>query len=282
MLKRILLPLDPSPYTDCATAFAISLAKIYGAEITGLVVLDIPGIKASTGPLPPGVGFYAKGLEHSKIERAQVHIQNLLSKFKSKCEEAGVKHRESNAQGSPSERISEFSKFYDIVITGIKNKFQFETSEELENTLDSFLDKSVTPIIAVPEEFSNFHSSSNVFKVMIAYNGSLPATRALQNFAKLNFPKEIEATVFISDEDTEQAEAMFENVREYLTAHNITHIHKLVTTEDKISVFTNKLLDEYDIVVLGAHSKIGIFDFLVGSLARHLINENKTMLFLSE
>ncbi len=282
MLKRILLPLDPSPYTECATAFAISLAKIYGAEITGLVVLDIPGINASTGPLPPGVSFYAKELEHTKIDRAKVHIQNLLSKFKSKCDEAGVKHRESNAQGSPSERICEFSKFYDILITGINNQFQFETHEELENTLDSILDKSVTPIIAVPEKFSNFHSSSNVFKVMIAYNGSLPATRALHDFAQLNFPKEIEATVFISDEDSEQAEAMFENVSEYLKAHNITHIHKLLTPEDKISAFNSKLLEEYDMVVLGAHSKIGIFDFLVGSLARHLINENKAMLFLSE
>jgi nucleotide-binding universal stress UspA family protein len=282
MLKKILLPLDPSPYTECATDFAISLAKIYDAEITGLVILDIEGIKSAVGPIPPGAGFYAKELENTKIDTAKVHIQNLLSTFKSKCDAAGVRHKESNAQGSPSKRIAELSPYYDLIVTGIKNQYHFETSDKFTNTIDSLLGKIAVPVIACPDKYSEFNSDSEVFKVIIAYNGSLQSIRAMQNFAKLDFPKEIDATVFISSDDDINAENMFQNIKSYLNAHKIKKVNKLITSKDKISVFNEELLNSYDIIVLGVHSRSGIFEFLIGSLTKHLIDEDKTMLFLSE
>jgi len=56
MIKRILLPLDASPFTAAATEAACLLAKNQDAQITGLVVIDIPGIKKSIGPVPLGGG----------------------------------------------------------------------------------------------------------------------------------------------------------------------------------------------------------------------------------
>jgi nucleotide-binding universal stress UspA family protein len=283
MIKRILLPIDPSPYSECAANFAISLAKIYNAEVTGLVILDLPGIESKIGPLPPGVGFFAKELENSKIDAAKVHVKNLLSKYKRIFEDAGVVFKESNAQGSPSQMIVEFSKYYDIVVLGLRNQYKFETTSELENTIDDVMDYSVTPIIAVPDSMSKFCASDKkTFKVIIAYNGSIASTRAMQRFAQMEFPKEIEATVYISNEDIEKAEDLFLNASEFLKAHGIEKIHKWITKENKIDYFDNQHLEETDIIVLGSHSSMGIFDFLVGSLARHLINENKTMLFTSQ
>ena len=52
MIKRILLPLDSSPYTDTAMEIGCDLAERHGAELTGLVILDIPGIEKSIGPVP--------------------------------------------------------------------------------------------------------------------------------------------------------------------------------------------------------------------------------------
>ncbi|MFC2132037.1 hypothetical protein ACFLSQ_11445, partial [Bacteroidota bacterium] len=195
--------------------------------------------------------------------------------------EKGVKHKESNAQGSPSERIGEFSKFYDLMVTGLRNRYHFETSEEVENSLEDILDISVTPIIAVPDKDSKFSSGSDTFKVVFAYNGSIPATRAMQNFARMEFPKKIDATIFVSKDDLEEAETLYQNAHEYLESHGVSNIHKFVTDEDKIAIFNSNFLEDFDIIILGAHSKIGIFDFLVGSLTKHLINENKTMLFIS-
>ncbi len=282
MIKRILVPLDPSIYSENAFNVAISLAKIYNAEITGLVVLDIPGIEASTGPLPPGVGFFAKELEHTKIDRAKIHIRNLLSKYKAICDKEGVTFRESNAQGSPSKRISEFSNYFDIVITGLRNHFHFETSDDIENSLDEILDNSPTPIIAVPDIMNKFWNNGDTFKVAIAYNGSLSSARAMQRFAQMELPKKVDVTLLISDNDLEKGDAMLNDAEEFLKLHKIDNVKKRVSGKNKIELFNSEFLSEMDIVVLGGHSKISLFDFLTGSLARHLINENKTLLFVSQ
>lgn len=282
MIKRILVPLDPSVYTENAFKVAISLAKIYSAEITGLVVLDIPGIESATGPLPPGVGFFAKELEHAKIDRAKVHIRNLLSKYKAICENEGVTFKESNAQGSPSKRISEFSSYFDIVITGLRNQYNFETSDDVENTLDKILDNTPTPIIAIPDTMSKFWDTGETFKVAIAYNGCLSSARALQRFAQMELPKKVEVTLIISISDLEKGNAMLDEAEEFLKMHKINNIKKRVSNKNKIELFHSQFLSEMDIVVLGGHSKMGLFDFLTGSLARHLINENKTLVFVCQ
>ncbi len=285
MIRRILVPLDPTPYSESAVELAISTAKLYDAEVTGLVVLDIPGIKSHIGPVPPGVSFYAKELHHAKIDAAKVHIQNLLSKFEAACKKAGVEYSKSDAQGSPSKQISEISKFYDLLIMGLRTNFDFETSEESIITLDKVLDLSVTPIFAVCEcESPLDFSGKNKIKTVVSYNGSLPATRALQHFAQLSFPKDkLDVRIIMADaEDKEKGKAFVLNAQKYLFSHGIDDVDTYVTSHDKIEVFGKELLNSSDLIVLGAHSKMGIFDFFAGSLARHLINENKTNLLISQ
>jgi nucleotide-binding universal stress UspA family protein len=66
MIKSILIPLDPSVYTDMALEMGCFLAKQHDAELSGLVVLDIPGIRKSVGPTPAGGSYYAEKLEKRK------------------------------------------------------------------------------------------------------------------------------------------------------------------------------------------------------------------------
>jgi nucleotide-binding universal stress UspA family protein len=54
MIKRILIPLDSSNYTDTAIEIGCDLAKRHGAELTGMVIMDIPGIKETISPVPLG------------------------------------------------------------------------------------------------------------------------------------------------------------------------------------------------------------------------------------
>ena len=47
MIKRILVPLDPSDYTKTAIQVGAQIAKRTDAELTGLVILDIESIEDS-------------------------------------------------------------------------------------------------------------------------------------------------------------------------------------------------------------------------------------------
>ncbi len=281
MIKKILLPLDPTSYTETAAHFAINLAKMYNAEITGLVVLDIPGIKSHTGPLPPGVGFYVKELENTKIDAAKVHIQNLLSKYKHLVESNGVSFIEAKAQGSPSDKIKEFAKFYDVLIIGQKNNYHFEISDEFENSIQDVVDTCSTPFFAVPDTLTKFNSN-NEFKVIIAFNDSHSSVRTLQRFAQMELPKKLNVTVFISSEDKDKANFQFDLIKSFLNSHGIEKVDSIITSKDKIKFFSDEILNDTDIIVLGAHSKKGIIDFMYGSLTRYLINENKNLLFICQ
>ena len=92
MLRRILIPLDPSPYAAAAVEYGCFLAKRHDAEVTGLVVLDIPGIEKSVGPVPIDGLQYAERLEEAKAKEAHERIQALLERFKEKCQKEGVIH----------------------------------------------------------------------------------------------------------------------------------------------------------------------------------------------
>ena len=45
MIKRILIPLDPSEYAQAAIQVGAQIARRTDAELTGLVILDIESIE---------------------------------------------------------------------------------------------------------------------------------------------------------------------------------------------------------------------------------------------
>jgi nucleotide-binding universal stress UspA family protein len=274
MIKRILIPLDPSPYTTAALDMACVIARINDAELTGIVVLDVPGIRKSTGPVPIGAYRYAEKERNFKEKEAKERKDLLLSMFREKCELEGVKYSKSKHEGTPSEQIISESIYYDTMIMGMRTYFQFATSDESGDTLDKILDYSITPIFAVPKEYSFSKRLEKKLKVLIPYNGSLPAARALHHFAHLSIVK-AEVKILMSDKNKDTAEFHLDRAAEYLNAHSISEIKKEWTTKDIIDEVEAKYLDWADIVVVGAHSKKSLTNFFVGSLTKHLIKAAK-------
>ena len=275
MIRRILIPLDPSPYTDTALATGCTFARELGAELTGMVVLDIPGIEKSIGPVPLGGFYYAERLEKHREEEARERIRSLLSKFQEKCESEGVAHRETEHQGAPGEQIIRESLFYDAVVMGLRTFFHFETSDRAGDSLEEVLDHSITPIFGVPESFTFPNFPEEKIKVLVAFDGSIPSARALQRFAQFAFPEAMEVTLLNSDEDKDKAMYFLAQAEAYLRTHSIANIKKEWTTQDIIDTIDQDYLNAADFVVVGAHSKKGLFDFIVGSLTRHLIDAAK-------
>jgi nucleotide-binding universal stress UspA family protein len=280
MIKRILIPLDPSPFTETAMEIACTVAKQKGAELTGLVILDIPGIKKSIGPIPMGGLYYAEKLEEHKEKEAHERIHSLLSKFKEKCQKEGVAHSEAELQGSPSERIIRESIFYDLVIIGLRTYFHFETSDKPGDSLEKMMDHSITPIYGVPEKFSIL--STEKIKVLISLNESLPAARALKRFVKLADPDIMEFKLLMSHPEKETASYYMDQAEKYLNAYSIYNVEKVWTSQNIIQAMEEQYIDWATIIVLGAHSKKGLFDFMLGSLTKHLIKEAKKPLLIGQ
>ena len=278
MLRRILIPFDPSPYAAAALEYGCFLAKRQNAEVTGVVVLDIPGIEKSIGPTPLGGIYYASKLEKAKEKRAHEHIQSLLGKFRETCQREGVVHHEAELQGSPSEQILHDSIYYDLVIMGMRTHFHFETEHRPGDSIDRIFSHASTPFMTVPEYFQ----PKEKINVLIAFNGSLPAVRAMQGFVHLFEASVFEAdiTLLMSEMDEKIAKFHLDGASAYLNAHSFRNIKVEQISQDIIEAMDEKYLPWADMVVLGVHSRKGLLDFMLGSLGRHLIKVGtKPLLF---
>ncbi len=289
MLKRILIPLDDSKYSSNALEEACALAKYHDAEVTGIVVLDVPGIHSHTGPVPIGGSYFAKEMEKSLRERADKHVFELLDKFELFCRKEGVRYRRAPSQGMPSNKILQKSLFYDLLIMGMRTYFHWDAdvNEEDGDSFEHILEHSITPIIAVPKNYSieRPYKKNMPLNALIAFDGSIESCRALQRFAQLTYSfTELEDNVHIvmSDDNVEKAEDYLDKVVQYLHAHGIENVTKHATDENIIKTIDEKYMNWAHYIVLGAHLKRGVFDFIAGSLTRYLIKEEKVPVFIGQ
>ncbi|MFW5702157.1 MAG: universal stress protein [Bacteroidota bacterium] len=282
MIKKILLPMDFSEYSVKSLELAGRIARFHNAELTALVVLDIPGIERSIGPIPAGAEFYARKLEKARIDEAQQRINDLIARFKSYCDENGIRHAEHHTQGIPSGQILEESKFFDLLVIGLRTYYRFGREDSPGDTFDEILDHSITPVLAVPKQFHAEAFSERPIRAVLAFDSSLPACRAMQRFAQLAVHGFVDLKIVMSHEDTLVARHNLESARSYMQAHFMDNIEIIHTTENIIKVINNQHIEWADIIALGAHTKKGILDFMVGSLTRFLIQEERTAIFIGQ
>lgn len=279
MIKRILTPLDPSPYGDAALEFACELAKQHNAAIGGLVILDTAGIKQSVGPIPAGGLHYADLQVTRKEKHATDRIRTLLDRFKSQCQKAAVLHFESECQGSPAENIVQESVFYDCVTIGLKTFFRYSadpgadqvygTSDDHPgDSLDRITQHSVVPTFAIPMGWKPLGRS---MKVLLAFDGSVASVRSLHHFVNLFPPAAAQVTLLTACQDSEKGHFLLNHAEIYLKAHGFENIQKQFTVMNIRDAMASDFIAQTDLVVLGAHSKAILVDFMVGSVCKDLI-----------
>ena len=128
----------------------------------------------------------------------------------------------------------------------------------------------MTPVMGIPESYVKPEPGSRV-KSLILFDGSLPAARSLQRFAQLARPEFTDATLVMAGSDEELANYQLKRAAHYLAAHGFDAVRSEWTEDDIVEAVDERYLDAADLVVLGAHSKVAVIDFLIGSLTRHLI-----------
>ncbi len=205
-------------------------------------------------------------------------MNRLLEKFKNICEAEKVPYTEAHDQGYPSNAIMQATRFYDLMIIGMRTFFDFETGDADGISLNKLLDKSITPILGVP---ATYKVPKNL-KVLVAYDGSLPASRALQRFGQLRNPEAMEITLLNSSKDEKMAMYILGQAEQYLHTHGMKKIKKEWTSEHILDVVEKRYYEQYDSFVVGAHTREGIFDFMLGSLTKFLIDRGEKPVFIGQ
>ena len=275
MLKRILLPLENSPYTLAAIKYACFISKRLNAKVTAGIFIDADKRDKPLGILKTDSQIeWAKDLNKGVITEAEDTVKYLISTFKKNCKSNEVKHSIIKEIGQPSKNIYNLSKYYDLIITGLKSDFRLIKKGFTSTYLKKMLSYAVTPVLAVPDHFWP------VKNIIIAYDGSNSAARALQRFSHIANFRGHKIRLLMSSNNNKLAEDNIKRAKEYLMAYGAKNFISEWTKKDILKLTKSSYFDSADLIVLGIHSKKNIKNFFVGSVTVSLIEEAQKPLFI--
>ena len=107
-LKKILIATDGSDYTKEAVSRGLSLAKVFGAEVTALYVVDQTSFVSF--PMDSSIVSVYSLLENEGKKAVEDVVKE--------GEELGVKVTPLVVEGSPTKKIVETAADYDLVVLG--------------------------------------------------------------------------------------------------------------------------------------------------------------------
>lgn len=277
MLKSILIGLDGSAYSDVAVELGIQWAKRFDALLVGLGIVDQPTI-CKPEPVPLGGGVYKKERDDLLLAEGRRKVREFLDQFEARSAAAGIAYQAIEDVGLPYLEILRESHRYDLVLLGHETHFHFETTDEADETLWHVLRSESRPVVVAPAQL---HPGSSV---VVAYNASPQADRALQAFQTSGLDCGDEVHLVCVDED--EAVAIREAGRgvEFLRPHGIRAV--AVGRQPNGSIAAT-ILDEARarqarLLVMGACGHSRLRQVLLGSVTKQTLRSSPVPVFLCD
>jgi nucleotide-binding universal stress UspA family protein len=281
MLRSILIGIDFAGSDVTTQRLGIQWATRTGATLLGLAIVDEPGIRALEPAWPVGGKsrddpLYYMGYE-AWLEEMQHKAGQLLEQFAARCDEAGVAHAEMKAVGSPHERIQEEAQTCDMILLTRRSHLRFIAGDdEGDSTLRKVLKDTPRPMVAVPK------TAWPEGPVVIAYDGSLQAARALAAFEATGLGESVEIHVLSVGASTITATECAERACKFLGHHKIEAVvHALSSSAPPDEVILEQVRRlNAGLLVMGAYGRPVLREFFVGSVTRKMLEESPVPLFL--
>ena len=271
--SKILLGLDGSPYSEAATAYACQIALNHNATITGVAIIDQPGIRSSSGPVPIGGTHYDVKLEDQLLEKTQAKAKTILDDFARICDDRKINAVLHADTGSPVSELIEESKFHDFIVIGKRTSFEYDTNETF-GTLERVLKNGLIPVLAVED------SVREVKKVLVAYDNSIPAAKAVHMFLLLGIWVACDITLLTVNDDAAAAQELLSNLGGFFESYGIKPTLATESGHPDTVVKSYIAENDIDMLVMGAYGRKSVREFFVGSVTHHLIHETEIPLFL--
>lgn len=275
---RYLVPLDNSDHSRAATLRACELAKRSGASLTGLAVVDSEGIRESVAlPFMADYADYPRPNAVLRVHDAIATLDHAGEIFQTTCKEAGVESEFVRLSGVPANGILDLIRFHDLGVLGLQSHFHFETQPENHNTLRRVLNHAAVPMLLSPA-----FESAPIRRVILAYDGSDPATRAMHRFAEFWPIYRPAVRIVTSTGDPQTGGHLLDHAQNFLQRKGVETITTALEHDSLSDAFEKRHLEWADLVVAGIRSRPSLKKFFIGSFANYLIEKSHRLLFLSQ
>ncbi len=275
MFRRILILLGETPSSISARHYALAMARSAEAELAGMTGLDLPYIEAVM-PGRVGASAYGARLQGTLRQQAQDIGREAREQFDGECRAHAVPFEIMSFEGDPIEALCAAAELSDLVVTGHDTAFRGKVHEQLSDMLSKLLLITPRPIVICPDKLSGSDD------VLVAYDGSLSAMRAVQMFALLALRRDRFVQVVSIQSDTELAAQRTARAVNYLRRHGYQVEGSSIASRLRPAEVLQSEIRGRNVgtVVMGAYGHRGFRERLFGSTTSTLVENPPCALFL--
>jgi nucleotide-binding universal stress UspA family protein len=210
------------------------------------------------------------------LHRATRQVEQYLERFALRCAEAGVACKPLQDSGSPADSLFVEAQRYDLVVLGQRTYFQFATRDGADATLSAVLRNTPRPVVVVPPK------PYDGTPVLVAYDGSLPAARALYAFQASGLHGAEDVHVLSVGDDHVEAARHADRAVEFLGFHNVKAAARSASPGPGVA---DTILDQArrlgaGLIVMGCYGQPVLREFFLGSVTRAALERSTVPLFL--
>ena len=180
--------------------------------------------------------------------------------------------------GRPADSILTEMEAHHLTVIGRDANFRFETGSHDTKTRNTILHRASRPVLLVPETSEEELGQT----VLVAYDGSGAAKRAITSFAASGMAQDrivhvatVDDNGVVAREMSERAVAMLRAANVPATAHNVVSVLSNVDALFKLAKDLGAGL-----MVMGAFTRSGLRELFSGSVTRGLVEETEIPLYL--
>lgn len=274
MIRRILVALSGTPFTPSAVQHGVELARLHGAELTGVTLVDARRI-GDVGPVPLGGGAAAHGLAEQRVHLTEERIEAEVAAFETACRETGVPHRVLREEGDLFQRFISCWRYHDLTIVGLRGLFEYGLAGEGNDRIVHLVTSGVRPMLAVAQQHRV------VRRVLIAYNGSLEAAKAMKRFVQMRLWPEPEIRLAYVGPSDAESDSLLHDAADYVRAHGYAPETENVAGDPVPALLDHARRIDADLVVMGATTRRRLARMILGDTVLHAMQNAEISLFLS-
>jgi nucleotide-binding universal stress UspA family protein len=278
MIGQVVVGIDGSAHSQAAFEHAVDLAQRAGAELKLVFVVDS---RTTDLPIVYTASHFDYGFERVYVppepglkdfyERVRRDIRAFGERCVASCRaqagSRGVRFAHVVRDGLPSAVLTEEARSGDLLVVGRRGENARFARTIVGSTTEDVVRSSPRPVLVTPEKYRPLR------RLLFPYDGS-PSSETALRFHVNMLHGLVDELVVLSV--TEQMEENFPYDKEfaYLATHGIT-CRFVVETGRPIEVIPKVAEREgADLVMVGAHGRQKLREYLLGSTASHLVRRS--------
>jgi len=275
MSVRIMVAIHNGSPSGASMALAAGWARRLGGTIAGLGVVD----ESNWAPAPVlsgGVPAVHQPVD-VQLARAAEYVKHSLKQLEEHCKRVGVEYHETYEVGMVGEEIVTEAQRHDVILLGRGSTPDPGLGVPAQSVLESVLRHSPRPVVVVADRVEDGRG------ILVAYDGSLQAARALQALVASGLCTLGDITILSLDEESaEKADEHARCAAEYLAIHGIAAECRSQITDKSVQevIVEEAQRQGVEMLVMGAYGRSRLAEFFLGSVTSHVIDTSPLPVFL--